>query len=99
AADPPPALLRGPDAVADRAADRDLADARLATDPPVAGEDSRRDRVGGARRAAATRRLLLTKPPPSPHLESTPCGRAPNCARASSPSSRRRATCAARRTP
>src|SRR5207245_2919925 len=41
--DPPPALLRRPHAVADRAADRDLADARLAPDPPLAREDPRRD--------------------------------------------------------
>ena len=34
APDPAPALLRGSDAVADRAAGRDLADARLAPDPP-----------------------------------------------------------------
>ena len=34
ALDPPPALLRGPDPVADRAAGRHLPDARLAPDPP-----------------------------------------------------------------
>ena len=59
AEDPPPALLRGPDAVADRAAGRDLADARLAADPPLAREDPRRDRLGGAGRAAAARSHLL----------------------------------------
>ena len=42
--DPAPALLRGADAVADRAAGRHLADARLAPDPPRAREDPRRDR-------------------------------------------------------
>src|SRR5207244_5999748 len=44
--DPPPALLQGADAVSDRAAGRDLADARLAADPPLAREDSRGDRRG-----------------------------------------------------
>ena len=44
---PAPALLRGPDPVADRAAGRDLADARLAADPPLAREDARRDRDRG----------------------------------------------------
>ena len=44
AEDPAPALLQRPDAVADRAADRHLADARLAPDPAIAGEDPRRDR-------------------------------------------------------
>ena len=43
--DPPPALLRGADAVADRAAGRHLADARLAADPPRAREDPRGNRV------------------------------------------------------
>ena len=44
APDPAPALLRRADAVADRAAGRDLADARLAPDPARAREDPRRDR-------------------------------------------------------
>src|SRR5204863_4887090 len=47
APDPAPALLQGSDAVADRAAGRDLADARLAPDPALAGEDPRRDRGRG----------------------------------------------------
>ena len=54
AGDPAPAVLRGADAVADRAAGRDLADARLAADPPCAREDpggDRRRRVR-SRRAA-----------------------------------------------
>ena len=42
--DPPPALLRRADAVADRAAGRHLADARVAADPPRAREDPRGDR-------------------------------------------------------
>ena len=53
AADPPPALLRGADAVADRGADRHLADARLAPDPPRAREDPRGDRRGRGRAASA----------------------------------------------
>ena len=52
APDPPPALLRRADAEPDRAAGRDLADARLAPDPPRAREDPRRDR---GRRAARGR--------------------------------------------
>ena len=53
AEDPPASLLRRADAVADRAAGRHLADARLAADPPLAREDPRRDRLGrgDARRA------------------------------------------------
>ena len=46
--DPPPAVLQGADAVADRPAGRDLADARLAADPALAREDPRRDRERGA---------------------------------------------------
>src|SRR4029453_7580152 len=57
AEDPPPALLRGPDAVADRAAGRDLADARLTPHPALAREDARRDRDRG--RASAR----LREPP------------------------------------
>ena len=64
AEDPPPALLRGADAVPDRAADRHLADARVAADPPLAREDPRRDRRRGLeeppRRAAADRRSPRT---------------------------------------
>ena len=41
ALDPPPALLRGPEPVADRRAGRHLADARLAADPALAREDPR----------------------------------------------------------
>src|SRR5207248_2501392 len=48
AQDPAAPLLRGTDAVADRAAGRDLADARLTPDPPLAREDPRRDRCGRA---------------------------------------------------
>ena len=44
--DPAAPLLRRPHAVADRAAGRDLADARLPPDPPLAREDPRRDRLG-----------------------------------------------------
>src|SRR4029077_16523005 len=44
APDSPPALLRRADAEPDRTARRHLADARLASDPPGAGEDSGRDR-------------------------------------------------------
>ena len=50
--------------------------------------------------AAATRRAsdaAVTGWTTRPHLQSTRCGRPPSCARASSPSSRRRAICAARR--
>ena len=43
-AHPAPALLRRADAVPDRAAGRDLADARVAADPPGAREDPRGDR-------------------------------------------------------
>ena len=46
AEDPPAPLLRRPDAVADRAAGRDLADARLPPDPALAREDPRDDRRG-----------------------------------------------------
>ena len=53
AADPPPALLRGADPVADRAAGRDLADARVAPDPPRPRADPRRDRGRGWRGAGA----------------------------------------------
>ena len=59
AADPPPAVLRGSDAVADRAAGRHLADARLAPDPPRAREDPRRDRG----RRARSRPRRVTCPP------------------------------------
>ena len=60
AQDPAPALLRGPDAVADRPAGRHLADARLPADPPLAREDPRRDRgravgVGAAPRITRVR--------------------------------------------
>src|SRR4030095_15058714 len=70
--DPPLAFLRGFDAVADRAADRHLADARLAADPARAREDSRRDRgrrdaFGPTRGALATEwnlpRLAAWPPP------------------------------------
>ena len=54
AAHPPPALLRRVDAEPDRAAGRDLADARLPPDPAGAREDPRRDRV--RRGARDTRR-------------------------------------------
>ena len=46
AEDPAAPLLRRADAVADRAAGRDLADARLPPDPPLAREDPRDDRRG-----------------------------------------------------
>ena len=59
--DPPPALLRGADAVADRGAGRDLADARLAADPALAREDPRGDRGGGRGRAAPRRRLAYVR--------------------------------------
>ena len=57
AAHPPPALLRRADAVADRAAGRDLADARLAADPPLrwrrsATRSRRRRRLRDARASA-----------------------------------------------
>ena len=77
--DPPPALLRGPDPVADRPAGRHLADARLTADPPLAREDPRRDRgraVGVGPR----------------HLESPACEPPPSCARATASSSSPRAT-------
>src|SRR5207248_11770908 len=88
AADPAPALLRGPDAVTDRPAGRHLADARLAPDPPVAGEDPRRDR-GRARRAGPGCERLARL---GPHLESLPCEPPPSCARATASSSSPRAT-------
>ena len=47
---PAPALLRGPDPVADRRADRDLPDARVAAHPALAREDAR-----GARRGRGER--------------------------------------------
>ena len=57
--DPPPALLRGPDPVADRRAGRHLADARLAADPALAREDPEADRprahAGHQSRTAALR--------------------------------------------
>ena len=59
--DPAPALLRRADAVADRAAGRHLADARVAADPPRAREDPRRDRRGRARSRTA---------PPDPSFRS-----------------------------
>src|SRR5439155_17218104 len=49
--DPPPSLLQRPYPVADRAAGRHLADARLAADPALAREDSPGDRRRGRDRA------------------------------------------------
>src|SRR5207302_10021804 len=52
------ALLRGADAVADRATGRHLADARVAPDPPLAREDPRDDRRGRGRGEQSRARLL-----------------------------------------
>ena len=86
------------------AAGRHLADARLAADPPVAREDPRRDRDADERLRSARRRPRQPDAPSgtpasiapceSPPVESQACARPPSCARASSPSSSRRATSA-----
>src|SRR5581483_805502 len=52
--DPAPPVLRRADAIADRGADRDLADARLAADPALAREDPPGDRRRGAEPSAAS---------------------------------------------
>ncbi len=57
AGDPAPAVLRGADAVADRAAGRHLADARVAADPARAREDPGRDRRSTRRRRARRSRI------------------------------------------
>src|SRR5205085_5073916 len=64
AEDPAPALLQGAHAVADRAAGRDLADARVAPDPALAGEDPRRDRGRGRHRPPRRERLAAPRPAP-----------------------------------
>src|SRR5207244_9378971 len=84
---PAPALLQGADAISDRAAGRDLADARLAADPPLAREDPRGDRGGrrGGTAPAVSRVTLGTQaedypvaglePPRSHRVSSDAAGR------------------------
>ena len=64
AEDPPAPLLRGADAVADRAAGRDLADARLPPDPALAREDPRDDRRGRRVARALARQARGRSPSP-----------------------------------
>ena len=77
--DPPPSVLRGADPVADRAAGRDLADARVTADPASPREDSRGDRIGGrssgvrseeARGRRLNRRPFIRHSPPPPRVRS-----------------------------
>ena len=79
AEDPPSAVLRGADPVADRAAGRDLADARVTADPAGPREDPRGDRdeeeAAGVSAEEARRRRLIGAPfirhsPPPPRLRS-----------------------------
>ena len=98
---------RRPDAAVDRAADADSdADARAEARPvaEASSDAEARPGAGPARRASladleAPRRaahgLLGDRDPTEPPLRSPACARPPSSARASSPSSSRRGTCAA----